>query len=76
MTLSTLIKKIGDKNINVQFLHECMTRIKTTKKGGSEVSFVTQGINPTQVANDTGNVGIVLWVPRKEWAKVISNLKG
>ncbi len=69
MKLSELISKIGDANIQVQFLDNCLSNIQTNKRGVSRVTFDTKAINATQIATDTDMVGIILWMDRTAFKK-------
>ena len=76
MKLSELLKIVGDENMQFQMLHDCMINIeqRSRKKGGNKISFVTNGLNPTDVMNGTGNVGVVVWIPRDKWIEATKNI--
>ncbi|MFJ5159465.1 hypothetical protein ACIP6T_09830 [Pantoea sp. NPDC088449] len=60
----------GDK-ANLQFLHECMSNIKQRRNPAcSEISFLTDAINPGNVARHDGMVGYVLWIDRETLRKI------
>jgi len=76
MKLSELLKLVGDENIQFQMLHDCMTTIeqRSRKKGGNKITFVTEGLTPTEVMHNTGNVGVIVWVPREKWLEATKTL--
>ena len=64
MKLSELIVAVGDENIQVQWLKECVVGAEM-KKLGTHVTFGTTAISPVEVAIGEGrNVGVILWLPR------------
>lgn len=71
MTLVELLNKIPDSKWTAQMLSYCITNIKQKKRPNlhSEVSFVTEEITPTQVFNDSGKVGFVVWIDRETFNK-------
>ena len=70
MTLPELLEKVGADNLSFQMLNQSMTNI-TSGKHGSKVTFSTGAINPTNVATNTGPVGIVVWCDRDAWTKAV-----
>ncbi len=76
MKLTELLALVGDENIQFQVLHDCMTNIRqrSRRKGGNEISFATNGLTPTDVMQNTGNVGLVVWIPRDKWIEATKNI--
>lgn len=65
MKLSELIVAIGDENIVLQNLFECLTASKQVKRGGTELSFLTDQVNTTEIATDRfKKIGLVVWLPK------------
>lgn len=74
MKLSEFIAKIGDENISFQLLNQCLTNIKTSKKDKNLVTFATEGLTPNDVMANTGNVGMIVWVPRERYEEIAREL--
>ena len=70
MRISEIISKVGEENIRVQFINKAMTGIRNTREG-IEVSFLTEAIDPNDVMNNTGKIGLIMWVPRDIWEKLV-----
>ena len=70
MKLSQLIAKIGDENVKFQILQNALAGISLGKEGDSKVTFFTDAITPSDVMQNKGKVGLVVWIPREEWEKV------
>lgn len=67
-TLTELIQKIGDENISVQLLSQSMVSSKDKKRmGDTEITFATQEITTDEIYQDSGKVGLVLWIDRDKW---------
>jgi hypothetical protein len=73
--ISELISEIGNDDIAIQFLTVCATGIKTKKNGESTVTFITDAINATDVATDSGKVGIIVWADRDSYDKAVVKLR-
>jgi len=72
MTLSELIQKVGEENIGVQYVAQCMTSISFNEKlQSSKVTIETDKITPNDIVLNEGNVGLILWVPKDKWPKDI-----
>ena len=71
MKLSELIAAVGDENIEVQHLAECVKDLKQRKDHG-EISFVTAQENTHALIHEASGgqqtrVGMVLWFDRERW---------
>lgn len=64
MTLIELIEKAGQDNINVQAINNAYTKSKNLKGGVTEVTFTTQEINTTELMQNKGKVGLIMWIER------------
>lgn len=73
--ITKLISEIGDDNVNLQFLTNCMTGIKGKKGRESSVTFLTDAITPNDVAANAGRVGVILWIERDSFNSAVSNLR-
>ncbi len=70
MTLTELIKKVGEENIHVEYINQCITGVKERKKlGGTEISFLTEAVCTNDIVLGEADIGIVLWVPKNKWPK-------
>lgn len=74
VSITDLLTAIGSENISLQYLTNCMTDIKE-KKGESLITFCTKAITPLNVVDNTGVLGIILWVDRDLMRQRLDNLK-
>ena len=74
MKLSDLILKIGDEKVRFQILQNALSGISLGKEGDSKVTFFTNAITPSDIMQNKGKVGLVVWIPREEWEKVAKEL--
>ncbi len=56
-------------HINFQLLSTAITNVQSTKRDGTKVTFCTDAISPGDVVNNTGRVGMVVWLDREGWDK-------
>lgn len=75
IALTELLTEVGDDNLNFQILHQCMSDITKKENGVSEVSFMTNGITPNDVMNQSGKIGLVVWIDRDDYRVAIDNLE-
>ena len=79
MKLSKLIEVVGDENISLQWVHDCMTNINVLKK--KEEGRVTLAIEKDKaedlmhrfLGQPANHVGVLVWLPCE---KVDAALKG
>lgn len=69
MTIHELLAKFELRDLRVQFLHEAMTNIHTTKKG-AKVTFATTSLTPNDLVAGKEPVGVIVWVDREAWNKI------
>jgi hypothetical protein len=70
MSITELLKRVGDNNVQVQFLHDCICgNISTDKRGITTVSFKTNAISCADFASGRGQIGIILWIPQDKMPK-------
>lgn len=74
MKLSELIAKIGDKKVTFQILQNALAGISLGREGDSKVTFFTDAITPSDIMQNKGKVGLVVWIPREEWEKVAKDI--
>lgn len=73
-SLTEVLVEIGDKNIGVQFLQNCISKCRTVKKV-TEVSFLTQEMTPNDVMTGASKkLGIVLWVGVDDYEEAVKRL--
>lgn len=65
MRLSELIAAVGDENVVVQSLNECVLGCTVRKAGGYEVRFATDQMSPVDLITRGAKVGVVVWFDRK-----------
>lgn len=76
MKLSKLLEKIPDDKIGIQYLTECMTGAKDKARPykHTEISFVTEELTCNQYMQDTGKIGLVVWIDRDEFTKQMKGI--
>ena len=65
MRLSELIAAVGDENVVVQGLNECVLGCTVRKAGGYAVTFATDCMSPNDLLTRGAKVGLVVWFDRK-----------
>ena len=72
MGILDLIKKVGEDNLMLQFVGSSLVKaIDKKRMQDTEVTIATTQVNANQVANDTGKVGIVVWIDREDYNEAI-----
>lgn len=65
MSVSELIKTVGDDHIRAQWLSDVMTDIKMHQKSGSKITFITDQLRVEEViTNEQRMVALVVWMPK------------
>lgn len=72
-TINELFDKIGADNIGFQLLNESMTGANASPRG-TTITFGTQAVSAYDLANNTGRVGLVVWVDRDHWQRACKEL--
>lgn len=68
MGILDLIKKVGEDNLMLQFIGGSLVKAVDKKRmKDTEITIATTQVNANQIANDTGKVGIVVWIDRKDY---------
>lgn len=68
-----LLTAIQNDKANLQFLKDCLTDVKYKKREDcSAVTFLTKEITPTDVVNNTGKRGFILWIDLDDVNKINS----
>jgi hypothetical protein len=63
MSLTNLLKEIGDDNIEYQMIEKSLLKAKKSKRHGDiELTIVTD----KDIINGCGKVGIVLWIDKNK----------
>ncbi|WP_140186758.1 hypothetical protein [Providencia stuartii] len=77
--LTKFIAAIGDDNMSVQALDECMTECMTNvsqyKKSVSKITFETEEINVTHVVTGTGKKGLIIWCDQQAYFDALNKIK-
>ena len=72
MGILELLSKVGEVNLRLQFINNSVIAVKDKKvTKDTEITFATAGVNTNQLVNDTGKVGIVVWMDREDYNKSI-----
>lgn len=75
MNLTELIKEIGDDNINLQLIPECVIQVKDKKRTqDTEVTLVTTQVSANDIHTRTGKIGIVMWIDRDHVSRAESEI--
>lgn len=68
MGILDLIKKVGEDNLMLQFVGGSLVKAVDKKRmQDTEITMATTQVSANQVANDTGKVGIVVWIDRSDY---------
>ena len=68
MGILDLIKKVGEDNLMLQFVGGSLIKAVDKKRmQDTEITIATTQVNANQVVNDTGKIGIVVWIDRKDY---------
>lgn len=68
MGILDLIKKVGEDNLMLQFIGGSLVKAVDKKRmKDTEITIATTQVNANQITNDTGKVGIVVWIDRKDY---------
>lgn len=72
MKLTELVNAIGDGNIKVQSIDGSLVKSVDKKRTkDTELTIATDQLTTNDALNQTGKVGLVIWVDRKEFTKLI-----
>lgn len=72
-SLSELINQIGDENVTVQALHQCMDSAQYNK-GLTTIKFKTDGLGATELA-DNKKTALIVWVDADQYNNALANAK-
>lgn len=70
MTWIELLSGVGNENLIVQSLVDNLTGAQIRKNGQTELKFMTDVINPSDVMANRGRIGMVIWIDRADWQRV------
>ncbi|MET2897028.1 hypothetical protein ABXV22_01735 [Vibrio rotiferianus] len=73
-SLSELIKQIGDENVTVQALHQCMDSAQFNK-GLTTIKFKTDGLGATDLS-DNKKTALIVWVDSAQYNNALAKCKG
>lgn len=63
-------------DVDLQFLHQCMTSAKEKKRDKcTEISFVTTAVNTSDLFASNKKLGIVIWVDTEDYNSSLQNLQ-
>lgn len=74
MSLIKLLDNVGIDNIGYQLLSTSLTSV-SDKKGHTALTFITSEIRADDVMNDTGRVGVIVWVDRDKWNDAVKTFQ-
>lgn len=67
-TLSQIIESVGNENVKVQKLTDCVVK-SATKKSVTTITFQTEVIHTNDLmygGEKSGYVGLILWLPKEK----------
>lgn len=71
MGILSQLSEIGEDKINVQFVSNAMISAKDKKRTkDTEITFATNETNTNELINNTGKVGVILWLNREDVERV------
>ena len=73
VTIHDLLGMVPAESLRVQFLHEGDLQAQNTKHG-TRLSFYTGIGSPVSFANDTAPIGVVVWIPRADWKRIVETV--
>lgn len=68
MKLSEIIAAIGDENVQIQNLDECLINADYSLKSGTKITFGTSAI---VTITGTEKLGLIVWLPRDAAKKAL-----
>ncbi|HGF5096711.1 TPA: hypothetical protein ACF373_003854 [Vibrio parahaemolyticus] len=72
-SLTQLLNEIGDENVTVQALHQCMDSAQYNK-GRTTIKFKTDGLGATELA-DGKKTALIVWVDADKYNNALANAK-
>ncbi|EOX0971567.1 hypothetical protein ACO4G9_003119 [Vibrio parahaemolyticus] len=73
-SLTQLLNEIGDENVTVQALHQCMDSAQYNK-GLTTIKFKTDGLGATELA-DNKKTALIVWVDSDHYNNALVKCKG
>ncbi|EJG2012738.1 hypothetical protein BS024_RS01340 [Vibrio parahaemolyticus] len=73
-SLTKLLNEIGDENVTVQALHQCMDSAQYNK-GLTTIKFKTDGLGATDLA-DNKKTALIVWVDSDHYNNALAKCKG
>lgn len=72
MGIIDLLKGVGEDNLMLQFISGSLVKSVDKKSTqDTEITIATKQASTNQLINDTGKVGIVVWIDREDYNKVL-----
>lgn len=69
MNICEMIKAFPDDKIGIQPLGPAITNV-AQRKGATAITFVTDATTTSEVATNSGRIGIVVWFDREEFERL------
>ena len=66
MSFSKLLSRIGDSNLKIQLLKDCLREAKTNKKGETNITFGTEVVHTNDLmygGEKAPYTGVIVWLP-------------
>lgn len=76
LSISELIRQVGDENVEFQNLFDSTTNLQSRKNGATAVTFLTNAISPGEVLKKPpSKLALVVWLPAGKANEVIAAWK-
>lgn len=68
-----LLTHAGLENVKVQMLQGSIVNSHENKvHRDTAITFATNALNTTNIATDTGPIGVICWIPRERWPQPLA----
>lgn len=88
MKLSDIFAAVGDQNVTMQYLHQCLISAKTKGKRGKEHTEITFGTKCTTIGQlgifsspgieakgPPTRLAVIIWVDEDRWNNAVESIK-
>lgn len=69
MKIEEMIRAFPEDKIGIQPIGPAITNV-SQRKGATAITFVTDATTTTEVATNTGRIGIIVWFDREEFERL------
>lgn len=69
MKIEEMIRAFPEDKISIQAIGPAITNV-AQRKGATAITFVTDATTTSEVATNTGRIGIIVWFDREEFERI------